>query len=157
VDDFSVDPDPESIGNPENHHDDDVDQPRLPLPPVPLESSFDRDLEARTLATSLQREREEADRIWAECKTDRHLASPGSKYSRYDLAVDQQHGDRALEIKLFSWRRPHMRALHCAWISFFLAFVIWVAPSPLLREIQTTLNLSKLSQYCRIEIQSYTG
>lgn len=102
---------------------------------------FDPDLES-TLA-KLETERKEADRIWQQCKTDRHLASPGSKYPRYDLAVDQEHGDRALEIKLGSWKRPHMRALHCAWISFFLAFVIWVAPAPLLREIQLSLALSK--------------
>jgi hypothetical protein len=96
-----------------------------------------------TTLTSLELERQEADRIWALCKTDRHLASPGSKYPRYELAVDQEQGDRAVEIKMLSWKRPHMRALHCAWISFFLAFVIWVAPAPLLREIQLSLGLSK--------------
>jgi NNP family nitrate/nitrite transporter-like MFS transporter len=36
-----------------------------------------------------------------------------------------------------------MRGLHCAWISFFLAFTIWFAPAPLLVEIQDTLGLSK--------------
>jgi MFS transporter, NNP family, nitrate/nitrite transporter len=36
-----------------------------------------------------------------------------------------------------------MRALHVAWISFFLAFTIWFAVSPLLKEIRTTLHLSK--------------
>ena len=36
-----------------------------------------------------------------------------------------------------------MRALHCAWLSFFLAFVIWVSPAPLLKEIQGSLGLSK--------------
>lgn len=36
-----------------------------------------------------------------------------------------------------------MRGLHCAWISFFLAFMIWFAPAPLLKEIQDTLSLSK--------------
>jgi len=30
-----------------------------------------------------------------------------------------------------------------AWISFFLAFTIWFAPAPLLKEIQDTLGLSK--------------
>jgi hypothetical protein len=126
-------------------------EPRLPSRPpqhqepmAMCDQQQQHDLEQATWFAALQREREEADRIWALCKTDPHLASPGSKYGpRYNLAVDQQHGDRALEIKMLSCRRPHMRALHCAWISFFLAFVIWVAPSPLLREIQTTLHLSK--------------
>jgi NNP family nitrate/nitrite transporter-like MFS transporter len=36
-----------------------------------------------------------------------------------------------------------MRGLHCAWISFFLAFMIWFAPAPLLKEIQDTLGLTK--------------
>lgn len=80
------------------------------------------------------------DREWARdpCK-----GSPNSKYERYDLPVDQEEGDRATEIRLFSFKRPHMRALHCAWISFFLAFTLWFAPAPLLKEIQDTLGLSK--------------
>jgi NNP family nitrate/nitrite transporter-like MFS transporter len=36
-----------------------------------------------------------------------------------------------------------MRALHCAWISFFLAFTIWFAVTPLLAEIQNDLGLKK--------------
>lgn len=52
-------------------------------------------------------------------------------------------GDRGTVIKLFSFKRPHMRGLHCAWISFFLAFMIWFAPAPLLKEIGDTLRLSK--------------
>jgi NNP family nitrate/nitrite transporter-like MFS transporter len=36
-----------------------------------------------------------------------------------------------------------MRAFHCSWWGFFIAFFIWFAPAPLLSEIRTTLGLSK--------------
>ena len=74
---------------------------------------------------------------------DPYASSPGSKYPTYHLPVEHEEGDRAMEIRLFSWKRPHMRALHCAWISFFLAFTIWFSPSPLLKEMQDTLGLTK--------------
>lgn len=73
---------------------------------------------------------------------DPYRASPASLYDRYDLRVDSRQNDRAAEIKVFSWKRPHARAMHCAWISFFLAFTIWFAVAPLLVEIQNTLGIS---------------
>lgn len=88
----------------------------------------------------------EANRLREEyelCAHDPFRASPESKYTRYNVPVDHDHGDRATEVKLFSFQRPHMRGLHCAWISFFLAFMIWFAPAPLLREIRDTLGLSR--------------
>ena len=36
-----------------------------------------------------------------------------------------------------------MRAFHCAWWSFFVAFFIWFAIAPLLSEIKETLDLTK--------------
>ena len=36
-----------------------------------------------------------------------------------------------------------MRAFHCSWWAFFIAFFIWFAIAPLLSEIKTTLNLTK--------------
>jgi NNP family nitrate/nitrite transporter-like MFS transporter len=36
-----------------------------------------------------------------------------------------------------------MRAFHCAWWSFFIAFLCWFAVTPLLVEIRKTLGLSK--------------
>eukprot|EP00980_Cylindrotheca_fusiformis_P009510 scaffold2077_cov119-Cylindrotheca_fusiformis.AAC.13 len=80
---------------------------------------------------------------WEECAVDATRASPNSKYDRYDIPVDHLDGDRGTQIKLFSFKRPHMRGLHCAWISFFLAFMIWFAPAPLLKEIGDTLDLTK--------------
>jgi NNP family nitrate/nitrite transporter-like MFS transporter len=35
-----------------------------------------------------------------------------------------------------------MRAFHCAWISFFMAFFLWFSPSALLPEIELSLNLN---------------
>lgn len=60
----------------------------------------------------------------------------------YELDVDPAQNDRATHIKLTSTKRPHMRAFHCAWISFFMAFFMWFSVSPLLGEIGLTLNLS---------------
>lgn len=65
------------------------------------------------------------------------------KYQTYSINVDSDQDDKATEIKLCSLARPHMRAFHCAWWSFFIAFFIWFAIAPLLSEIQDTLELSK--------------
>ena len=65
------------------------------------------------------------------------------KYETYALNVDPDDDDKATEIKLCNFSRPHMRAFHCAWFAFFMAFFIWFAISPLLSEIRTTLGLTK--------------
>jgi len=65
------------------------------------------------------------------------------KYQTYELEVDPDQDDKATEIKLCNFSRPHMRAFHCSWWGFFIAFFIWFAPAPLLSEIRTTLGLSK--------------
>jgi len=91
----------------------------------------------------IQEEARQMRRQWEECAQDPYKAGPQSKYTRYNVRVDHTNGDRSTEIKLFSTARPHMRALHCAWFSFFSAFMIWFAPAPLLGEIQNTLGLSK--------------
>ena len=94
----------------------------------------------------LDRLEEEAQRIreeWDKCARDPFKASPLSEFDRYDVPVDHEEGDRATLIKMCSFKRPHMRGLHCAWIAFFLAFMIWFAPAPLLVEISKTLGLTK--------------
>jgi NNP family nitrate/nitrite transporter-like MFS transporter len=63
-------------------------------------------------------------------------------YKEYSCKVDPNQGDKAAEIKLCSFARPHMRAFHCSWFSFFLAFFIWFAIAPLMPEIKLTLGLS---------------
>ena len=103
------------------------------------------DTRSSTVEIPLDPLEQEAIRVqqeWEECSRDPLKACPQSKYKRYEVPVDHMEGDRATEIKLFSLRRPHMRALHCAWVSFFLAFMIWFAPAPLLKEIRDTLGLT---------------
>jgi len=63
-------------------------------------------------------------------------------YKTYDCKVDPDQNDKAMEIKLCSFARPHMRAFHCSWWTFFVAFFIWFAIAPLLPEIKLTLNLT---------------
>ena len=71
---------------------------------------------------------------------DGYKANPQSLYKTYHLRIDHAANDRATEFKLCQVARPHMRAFHCAWCSFFLAFMLWFCPAPLLAEIQTTLG-----------------
>ena len=59
------------------------------------------------------------------------------------MKVDPDNDDKATELKLCSFARPHMRAFHCSWFSFFIAFFVWFAIAPLLPEIKETLGLSK--------------
>lgn len=65
-----------------------------------------------------------------------------SKYSSYDLDVDSSQGNKAKEFKLFSLKRPHMRAFHFSWWSYHVAFLMWFSISPLLKEVQETLDIS---------------
>ena len=63
----------------------------------------------------------------------------------YACRVDPLQDDRSIELtnKINTFERPHMRAFHCAWFCYFMAFCIWFSVSPLLSEIQDDLNLSK--------------
>eukprot|EP00546_Thalassionema_frauenfeldii_P012548 CAMPEP_0178930918 /NCGR_PEP_ID=MMETSP0786-20121207/21588_1 /TAXON_ID=186022 /ORGANISM="Thalassionema frauenfeldii, Strain CCMP 1798" /LENGTH=523 /DNA_ID=CAMNT_0020607671 /DNA_START=34 /DNA_END=1605 /DNA_ORIENTATION=+ len=65
------------------------------------------------------------------------------KYQTYDLPVDESQDDRASRIKLCSFQRPHMRAFHFAWWSYHVAFLMWFSISPLLYEVQESLNIDK--------------
>jgi NNP family nitrate/nitrite transporter-like MFS transporter len=57
--------------------------------------------------------------------------------------VDKNQDDRAAEIKLCNFSRPHMRAFHCSWWSFFTAFFIWFAIAPLINDVGKSLDLSR--------------
>lgn len=72
-----------------------------------------------------------------------HLASWDSKFKTYACRVDQSQEDSSVEIPLFSMARPHMRAFHFAWLTFFFAFLAWFSITPLLSEVQNSLNLTK--------------
>jgi NNP family nitrate/nitrite transporter-like MFS transporter len=65
------------------------------------------------------------------------------KYSEYSIDTDPEQDDKATEIKICSFARPHMRAFHCSWWGFFVAYFIWFAIAPLLSEIQDTLGITK--------------
>ncbi|CAB9497472.1 affinity nitrate transporter 2 [Seminavis robusta] len=67
----------------------------------------------------------------------------GNSHNNYGIRVDKKQQDKATEIILCSLRRPHMRAFHASWFSFFAAFFAWFAITPLLGEVQETLNLDK--------------
>mmetsp|Transcript_12350 Transcript_12350/g.18979 ORF Transcript_12350/g.18979 Transcript_12350/m.18979 type:complete len:652 (+) Transcript_12350:218-2173(+) len=61
--------------------------------------------------------------------------------TNYHLPVDENQDFKATKLKLLSFQRPHMRAFHYAWWSFFCAFFVWFALAPLLPEIQHSLQL----------------
>ncbi|CAN0392337.1 unnamed protein product, partial [Discosporangium mesarthrocarpum] len=65
----------------------------------------------------------------------------------YGVPVDPKQSDKATSIKLFSVRRPHMRAIHFAWFGFFMAFVCWFSFAPLMTEIKEDLGMTKAEVY----------
>jgi len=60
---------------------------------------------------------------------------------QYALAVDPDQDDKASELKICTFARPHMRAFHFSWFGFFIAFFIWFAIAPLLPVIKDDLDL----------------
>lgn len=56
------------------------------------------------------------------------------------ILVDED--GKATNIKLFSFGRPHMRAMHLSWLSFFIAFTGWFAIPPLMPTIKADLQLT---------------
>ena len=61
-----------------------------------------------------------------------HEKDAGKWYADSGMPVNPAEGFKATEIRLFSVARPHMRAFHFAWLSFFCAFVCWFAFAPLM-------------------------
>jgi NNP family nitrate/nitrite transporter-like MFS transporter len=74
-----------------------------------------------------------------------HLAVGGYAGGResFDISTDPLQADKATEIRLFSFQRPHMRAFHYSWLSFFIAFFGWFSIPPLMPTIKKQLNLSE--------------
>ncbi|CAM9960321.1 unnamed protein product, partial [Ectocarpus sp. 12 AP-2014] len=69
------------------------------------------------------------------------------KDDSYDVPIDPKQQDKATTLKLYSFRRPHMRAFHFAWFGFFMAFVSWFAFAPLMKEIKADLGMTKNEVY----------
>mmetsp|Transcript_16086 Transcript_16086/g.32574 ORF Transcript_16086/g.32574 Transcript_16086/m.32574 type:complete len:520 (-) Transcript_16086:75-1634(-) len=65
-----------------------------------------------------------------------------NKYDTYALPVNPDQDDKATVIKLCNFTRPHMRAFHCAWGSYFISFFMWFSITPLLSEIRDTLDFT---------------
>ncbi|KAG5189752.1 nitrate high affinity transporter [Tribonema minus] len=56
------------------------------------------------------------------------------KYDTYDLDVDPKQEDRAVQFKLSTFSRPHMRSFYISTFSFFMAFACWFSFAPLVAE-----------------------
>ncbi|GMF43257.1 unnamed protein product [Phytophthora fragariaefolia] len=74
-----------------------------------------------------------------------HLGSGGfhSVRESFDISTDPLQANKATEIRLFSFARPHMRAFHFSWISFFIAFFGWFSIPPLMPTIKKQLILTE--------------
>lgn len=51
--------------------------------------------------------------------------------------------DKTTRIELLSFRTPHMRTFHMAWLAFFLCFFGWFGVAPLMAVIRQDLSLTK--------------
>ncbi|RLN52039.1 hypothetical protein BBJ28_00018887 [Nothophytophthora sp. Chile5] len=60
----------------------------------------------------------------------------------FAIRTDPLQDDKATEIKLLSVARPHMRAFHYSWLSFFCAFFGWFSIPPLMPTIKKQLGLT---------------
>ena len=86
------------------------------------------------------------------------------KYASYDVKVVPEEDDKASELKLLSFGRPHMRAFHFAvrarymplttksflllqWFTFFIAFSAWFALAPLTPVVVKSLERDLDEQY----------
>lgn len=58
-----------------------------------------------------------------------------------DSGINVDSEGKATEIKLCSFKRPHMRAFHFAWFSFFLAFTMWFSFAPLMAVVRDYIGI----------------
>ncbi|GAB9463252.1 Major facilitator superfamily [Globisporangium polare] len=74
-----------------------------------------------------------------------HQGTPSARRTfrrTFGIATDPEQNDKAREIRLCSAARPHMRAFHFAWLSFFVAFFGWFSIPPLMPTIKKELHLT---------------
>ena len=79
-------------------------------------------------------------------------AAPAEETTAKTFSLPVDADNKATKINIFSIARPHMRAFHFAWFSFFLAFFGWFALAPLQANIKK--NNAWLSQGKRFKYQN---
>ncbi|CAJ1933386.1 unnamed protein product [Cylindrotheca closterium] len=72
-----------------------------------------------------------------------YQASSDSKFEEYSCLIDPKRDDRAVEIMLYSAKRPHMRAFHLSWLGFFAAFFNWFGIAPLMSQVAHSLRINR--------------
>jgi hypothetical protein len=77
--------------------------------------------------------------------------APGDFYVG-SMPVNPGEGFRGKELQLLSFERPHMRAFHFAWLSFFFAFVCWSLSAPVLNQFWTALERYWIVYFSRVYI-----
>ncbi|PXF49156.1 High affinity nitrate transporter 2.5 [Gracilariopsis chorda] len=73
---------------------------------------------------------------------------------KYQFSLPVDDVGKAKVLRIFSIRRPHMRAFHFAWFSFFLAFFGWFALAPLQKGIRDAGFIDGLTNGSRFKTQN---
>lgn len=76
-------------------------------------------------------------------ETTTYRSSIDSKHSSYILKVDPSQGDKATEVKIIKFNRPHMRAFWMANIAHRAACLLWFSINPLILKVQESLEVDE--------------
>jgi MFS transporter, NNP family, nitrate/nitrite transporter len=60
--------------------------------------------------------------------------------TQFSVPVDGEH--KALQLRLWSFAKPHMLAFHLCWFAFFTSFVSTFAPAAMIPVVRESLNLT---------------
>lgn len=64
------------------------------------------------------------------------------KFQTFDCEVDPNDGNRSRQVKLFSAKRPHMRAFWCSNVIYRATILLWFSVNPLLFVMQESVGIS---------------